>query len=245
VTSVQEFKTTASTPLVVVIDGHRTGDTFCAALASEGLRVLHANSGEEGLAVCSESEPDAVVVNTILPDISGHTVLRRLRDATAAPILGLSRRDDEDEALLAFDLGASDVLGRPNRVKESAARICAAIRNGPRFPPSAASQPKPESEDVLRSGPVEIDLRRRDVRVRGVWVHPRPKELELLHLLVSEAGQVVSRERTLKTVWPDQAHDAEQSLNVYVRRLRSLVEEDVSRPRHIMTVRGFGHRFDP
>lgn len=243
---------TTGSPVVLVIDGSRPpGDRFLAGLSSEGFRILVAQTGEEGLDLYSSQRPDATVVSADLPDLSINAVLRLLHEVGASPVIALSDSDDEDEAILALEMGAVDVLSRPARVRESAARIWSAIRNPPALPadapqPIARTNGSTRSPRVLTAGPVEVDLLRREIRVRGVKVDARPKEIALLEILVAEAGHSVSRAQLLRALWPEQPESiAKSRLNVHIRRVRFLVENDVSRPEHVITLRGYGHRFDP
>ena len=236
-------------PVVLVIDGGlHPDDEFLVGLTTEGFRILLASSGEEGLSALSTSCPDVVVVGSDIPDLSTHAMLRLLHEMEAAPILAMSVSDDENEVVLAFELGAVDFLSRPGRVRESTARIWSALRllagtrHSSLLPPEAST---PGGASVVAAGPVEVDLRRREVRVRGHWVHARPKEIELLYLLVSESGSVVTRERAFDALWPHCGPRMGATLDAHIRRLRYVVEEDRSNPRHIVTVRGYGHRFDP
>jgi DNA-binding response OmpR family regulator len=243
---------TTGSPVVLVIDGNRSPhDEFLAELSSEGFRIVLAETGEEGLGVFSSQCPDATVVSTDLPDLSFGAVLRLLHELGARTVIALSGSDDESEAVLALEMGAVDVLGRPARAQESAARIWAAIRTPASPPPGPQGhitqvEPSTRSHQVLTAGPVEVDLVRREVRVEGAKVDARPKEIALLELLVADAGRSISRGQLLKALWPEQPESiANGRLDVHVRRVRFLVEKDVSRPEHVITLRGYGHRFDP
>jgi len=237
-----------ASPVILFIDGGSPSDDgFVAGLAAEGFRLVPAATGDEGIRRCASDPPDAILVSAELPDLSISAVLRRLHEAGAGPVLVLSRSDDEGEAVLALEMGAVDVLNRPARVRETAARIWAALR-APAVPVGVGATvgaPVTHRPELLSAGPVEVDLARREVRVRGRAVDARPMDFALLELLVGEAGHSVSRDRILRLLWPGHVEAAAKRLDVHIRRLRSLVEEDPSRPRHIITLRGYGHRFDP
>ncbi len=233
-------------PVVLVIDAGRiANDQFVAGLASEGFRPLLSGTGEEGLALAANAEPDIVVVGAGLPDLSSFAVIRLFRELGRGPVIAMSFDDDENEAVLALETGAVDFLNHPGRVRECAARLWLALRGSPGGGPSSSVTERVMPEGLVAAGPVEVDLRRREVRVRGVPLHARPKEIELLGLLVSEAGYVVTRERAIGAIWPDGGAEKSKTLDVHVRRIRALVEADPSRPRHVITIRGYGHRFDP
>lgn len=235
-------------PLLLIIDdGSLSQADFISGMEEEGLHVEVDSNAEEGIAMSIRAEPDAIVVSSDIPDMSSHAVLRLLARTQGAPVLALTTTDDENDVVLALETGAIDVLTRPWRVRESAARIWAAIRfatdhlddrSDPLLEGSRKRLP------VVVAGPVEVDLARREIRVSGVAVHARPKEIDLLGLLVAHAGEAVSRERSLRTVWPNLA-DRSKVLDVQIRRLRFLVEKDAYHPRHIITVKKYGHRFDP
>jgi len=235
-------------PVLLIIDGgHLVGDALVAGLETEGFHVLVAGTGEEGLSLCLGQHPDVVLVGTDLPDLPSRTVLRVLSEMERMPIIAMAHTDDEDEAVRALEMGAVDFLVPPMRVRECAARIRSALRiRLIDAPPSRAALPTSPLDwsRHLAAGPVHVDLDRREVTVRGLPVHTRPKELVLLALLVSRAERVVTREQAFAVVWPGST-ERDKSLDVYIRRLRRLVEPDFNRPRHIITLRGFGHRFDP
>jgi len=238
----------ASAPVLLVIDdGPLSKGEFISGMEKEGLHVHVALSAEEGIALSLSAEPDAIVVSSDLPDMSSHAVLRLLARTQGAPVVALSTTDDENAVVLALEMGAVDVLTRSWRIRENAARIWAAIRAASdhiESPTDALSESPSGSCPVVVAGPVEVDLARRELRIRGVTVHARPKEIDLLGLLVAHAGRSVPREKSLGTVWPNIA-DRGKVLDVQIRRLRFLVEKDPYHPSHIITVRNYGHRFDP
>jgi DNA-binding response OmpR family regulator len=236
------------TPVLLVIDhGPLSTSGFIADIEQEGLRVEVASSAEEGIAMSVSAQPAAILVSSDIPDMSSHAALRLLAWAQRAPVMALCTTDDEDDVVLALEMGAVDVLTRPWRIRESAGRIWAAIRSA-RDQLDGPSDPLQESptrsSPIVVAGPAEVDLARREIRIRGVTVHARPKEIDLLGLLVAHAGTAVPRERSLRTVWPNLA-DRGKVLDVQIRRLRCLVEKDAYHPRHIITVKKYGHRFDP
>jgi DNA-binding response OmpR family regulator len=239
-----------ASPVILVIDGDQPpGCGLQGALSARGFRVLVAGSGDEGMSLYLERRPDAVVVSSDLPDLSTMTILGLLREIGGGPVIVVSRSDDEEEAISALNLGATDVLSRPDRMGEWTARIQSAVRSVPRSPPVPLEGPIVDARHrrtTLSAGPVEIDLLRPEVRVRGQPVSARPKEIALLEMLVAEAGRFVSRERSLEVLWPDIDRGvAGKRLDVHIRRVRHLIEEDVSHPNHVITLRGQGHRFDP
>jgi len=233
---------------LLIIDPGQLGDDFVAGLAAEGFRLTIAPSGEQGVAMAASGTPAAVIVNSDLPGLSGLNVLRLLSSSSSVPVLYLSGSDDEDEVILALEMGAADFLTFPFRVRECAARVWSAIRRstmGLAVPFTAPATDAVRPEGRVQAGPFEVDLSRREVLIHGERVHARPKEIDLLALLVSNAGRVVPRAQTLCVVWADEVPDRGDSLDVHIRRLRRMIEADFRNPRHIITVRGYGHRFDP
>ena len=235
-------------PVVVLVDACRShDDPFVTALATEGFRMVLAKSGEEGLQELFSAEPDLVLVNAHLSDMSGLALLRRIRATAHVPVIVLSDTDEENEAVLALEMGAMDYLHELGRTREAAARMRAALVHFevPRMRnPNFASESAPP-RGILESGPVTVDLGRRLVIVRGERVPMARKEFELLALLVSNAGYVVSTEHILAEVWQMSTPEVNNNLTVHVRRLRAKIETDPTQPRHIVTVRGSGLRFDP
>jgi DNA-binding response OmpR family regulator len=232
---------------LLIIDDHPPDVALLLGLAAEGFHVSISRSGEEGVAIATTHRPAAIIVHSELPDLSGLAVLRLLSSTGVAPVLFRSESDDEEEVVLALEMGAVDFLRHPIRVRECAARIWSAIRRGSQVTAPDIHRPTLRSAGRLieKAGPVEVNLARREVSIRGHRVHARPKEIDLLALLVSNAGHVVSREEALSVVWSQHGAERGDSLDVHIRRIRSMVEEDLHRPRHIITVRGYGHRFDP
>ncbi|HEY3941837.1 MAG TPA: response regulator transcription factor [Acidimicrobiales bacterium] len=230
-------------PRVVLVDGSRTlDDRFVAALAGEGFEVAVVPDGERGLSELRDGEPAVVLVNSDLPDMSGLAVLRRIRSSSHTPVIIVSDAGEETEAVLAFEMGAADYLHGLSRTREVAARIRAALA---RADTASTGRQIIERRGVLRSGPVAVDLGRREASIRGETVHLRPKEFDLLVVLVANAGYVVTTDRIFAEVWPKGTPRDSKSLHVHVRRLRAVVEEDPTHPRHIMTVQRTGVRFDP
>lgn len=235
-------------PIVVLADADRSvDDPAINALAAEGFHLVLTTSGEEALQEFLAVKPDVVVVNSDLPDMSGLSVLLRIRSLGCVPVLVLSEAGDESEAVLALEMGARDYLRGFARIRETAARIRVALRTCQHagIPGLTAESELAHARGVLRSGPVAIDLGRREVFIQGKLVHTRPKEFELLSLLVLDAGYVLPKDRIFAHVWPEGEPRDHKTLYVHVRRLRAIVEEDPTRPVHILTIKRAGLRFEP
>jgi two-component system KDP operon response regulator KdpE len=203
-------------------------------LAAHGYDVQTATTGEEALAAVDGRLPDLVVLDLVLPGLSGLEVCRRLRVRSSLPILVLSARGDERDKVAALDLGADDYLTKPFGVNELLARIRAALRR-------AAGARGPSA--VVEVGALRVDFDRRQVTRDGAEVRLTPTEFDVLKVLVANAGRVLTHGYLLRTVWGPEYEGESQLLRVFIGQLRRKVERDPSRPQHILTEPGVGYRF--
>jgi two-component system, OmpR family, KDP operon response regulator KdpE len=220
--------------ILVVDDEPQILRSLRTTLASHGYDVQTAATGEEALAAMDGRLPDLVVLDLVLPGLSGLEVCRRLRARSSLPILVLSARGDERDKVAALDLGADDYLTKPFGVNELLARIRAALRRavGARGPSA-----------VVEAGALRVDFDRRQVTLDGAEVRLTPTEFDLLKVLVSNAGRVLTHGYLLRTVWGPEYEGESQLLRVFIGQLRRKVERDPSRPQHILTDPGVGYRF--
>jgi two-component system, OmpR family, KDP operon response regulator KdpE len=220
--------------ILVVDDEPQILRSLRATLASHGYDVQTAATGEEALAAVDGRLPDLVVLDLVLPGLSGLEVCRHLRARSSLPILVLSARGDERDKVAALDLGADDYLTKPFGVNELLARIRAALRRavGARGPSA-----------VVEAGALRVDFDRRQVTLDGAEVRLTPTEFDLLKVLVSNAGRVLTHGYLLRTVWGPEYEGESQLLRVFIGQLRRKVERDPSRPQHILTDPGVGYRF--
>jgi two-component system KDP operon response regulator KdpE len=220
--------------ILVVDDEPQILRSLRTTLASHGYDVQTAATGEEALAAVDGRLPDLVVLDLVLPGLSGLEVCRRLRARSSLPILVLSARGDERDKVAALDLGADDYLTKPFGVNELLARIRAALRRavGARGPSA-----------VVEAGALRVDFDRRQVTLDGVEVRLTPTEFDLLKVLVANAGRVLTHGYLLRTVWGPEYEGESQLLRVFIGQLRRKVERDPSRPQHILTDPGVGYRF--
>ena len=243
--------TTESRPINVLLveDEESFVDALVIGLGREGFQVTVARDGSEALRLFDEKEPDLVLLDLMLPKVSGIDVCRAIRSRSSVPIIIVTAKGAEIDTVVGLEVGADDYVTKPYRLRELVARIRAVMRRGAGGGYGAASREDrrmPGAEERFReAGDVRVDLDTRRVFVRGDEVHLRRKEFELLALLVENAGRVLTRDVLIDRVWGSDYIGDTKTLDVHVKRLRSRIEVDPSRPVLITTVRGVGYRFDP
>jgi len=205
------------------------------SLEAEGFAVVEAVSGEEGLALAVARRPDLVLLDLGLPDLDGITVIRRLRDWSAVPVIVLTARGKEEDKVQGLDAGADDYLTKPFSVPELLARIRVALRHAQRTEAD-------DAEPVFEANGLRVDLAARLVKVQGREIHLTPQEYDLLVLLVRHAGKVVTQKQILKTVWGHAGSDQGHYVRLYIHQLRNKIETNPARPRHLFTEPGVGYR---
>ncbi|HEY3941286.1 MAG TPA: response regulator transcription factor [Acidimicrobiales bacterium] len=219
-------------------------DALVVGLGHEGFRVVVARDGKEALARFEEVSPDLVLLDIMLPKLSGIDVCRSIRTHSSVPIIMVTAKGTEIDTVVALEVGADDYVTKPYRLRELVARMRAVIRRSP-APARTPGRSGSEGEDgAWEVGRVRVDPDRRRVFVRDEEVHLRRKEFELLLLLVENAGRVLTRDVLIDRVWGTDYIGDTKTLDVHVKRLRSRIEADPSNPQLITTVRGVGYRFD-
>ena len=222
--------------LLIIDDEPQIRRALKRALGTDGVRVLEAATGRDGLDRAATERPDLIILYLGLPDLSGTEVCRELRGWTKAPILVLSARHSDDEKAALLDSGADDYVTKPFSTVELQARVRALLRRA-----------QPAGEDgsgVIAHDGLQIDLIKRSVLVEGTPVHLAPIEWELLKTLATNRGKVLTHQHLFAEVWRGREHgDAQQYLRVHVARLRRKLERDPVRPRHILTEPAVGYRF--
>jgi two-component system KDP operon response regulator KdpE len=204
------------------------------ALESGGYRVVEASDAASGLGQCAIGDPDLVILDLGLPDRDGRELIGEIRGWSRVPILVLSGRVAPADKVAALDLGGSDYVVKPFHVQELLARVRALLRDRPRVH---------EEPPVHRVGPLELDLARRRVLLAGVPLKLSRKEFELLRVLVTHVGRVVTHKQLLNEVWGRVHENDVQYLRVYVAQLREKLGDDPRRPRFIGNEQGVGYRF--
>jgi two-component system response regulator ResD len=228
---------TGTTRVLIVDDDPALSEVVARYLEREGFEVGLAVDGATGLAVALDTLPDLVVLDVMLPVIDGLEVCRRLRQAAPIPVVMLTARGEENDRIAGLELGADDYVTKPFSPRELTARVKAVLRR-------ASGGLHPIGTRSLRGGGIDIDLVAHEARRRGTPVSLTSKEFDLLVHFLSHPGQAFRREELLESVWGWTFGDT-ATVTVHVRRLREKVEDDPSDPRHLLTVRGTGYRFEP
>jgi two-component system response regulator RegX3 len=230
----------AESPLVLVVDDEQSyRDALRVALEREGFRVEVAADGAEAIERFDATRPSLVLLDIMLPRISGIDVCRELRTRSQVPIIMVTARNAEIDAVVGLEVGADDYVTKPFRLRELVARVRAALRRGRGEEPGVT-----DYGDVLEIGDVRLDAGRHEVLVRGERVALPLKEFELLELLLANAGRVLTRDTLIDRVWGPNYYGDTKTLDVHVKRLRAKVEEDPAHPSRIVTVRGVGYRYE-
>ncbi|MFN2538510.1 MAG: response regulator, partial [Mycobacteriales bacterium] len=225
------------TRVLVVEDEESISEPLAYMLRKEGFEVSVAGDGPSGLAVFDRDGADIVLLDLMLPGLSGTEVCRELRTRSAVPVIMLTARDSEVDKVVGLELGADDYVTKPFSHRELVARIRAVLRRH-----SGSGQ----AEDVatLEAGPVRMDVERHLVTVNGDPVPLPLKEFDLLELLLRNVGRVLTRGQLIDRVWGSDYVGDTKTLDVHVKRLRGKIEEEPSRPRRLVTVRGLGYKLE-
>ncbi|MET8267044.1 response regulator transcription factor [Micromonospora arida] len=224
--------------VLVVEDEESFSDALSYMLRKEGFEVSVAATGTDALTEFDRTGADIVLLDLMLPEMSGTEVCRQLRQRSAVPIIMVTARDSEIDKVVGLEIGADDYVTKPYSPRELVARIRAVLR---RQSPEVAEAGLP----TLAAGPVRMDIERHVVTVDGGAVQLPLKEFELLELLLRNAGRVLTRGQLIDRVWGADYVGDTKTLDVHVKRLRSKIEPEPSAPRFIVTVRGLGYKFEP
>lgn len=209
-------------------------------LAQERFRVVTAGDGEQALRIIEREKPDLVVLDLMLPGLSGIELCKILRgraDTSKLPILMLTAKAGEADRVLGLELGADDYLAKPFSPREMVARVRAILRR-------ANGVASSEVRLAYDKGALKIDFSTYEVYARGKSIKLTLKEFELLRFLVQNPNRVLSRDQLLDRIWGDETFVTPRTVDVHIRRLRKAIEEDDSRPKLILTLRGVGYKFD-
>jgi two-component system, OmpR family, KDP operon response regulator KdpE len=221
--------------ILVVDDEREIVRALRRTLSAHGYTVLTASSGEEALEMVTQHRPDLLLLDLLLPDMSGLEVCRRVRAVSNVPIIVLSVKDTERDKVEALDLGADDYVAKPFGMNEVLARVRVVLRR--------VIQPPSGAEPRFQIGSLSVDFARRRAEVDGQEVSLTPTEYDLLKVFITQRGKILTRQMLLNEVWGAEAHARTHSLHVYVAQLRQKIEPVPERPRLILTVPGVGYRF--
>jgi two-component system, OmpR family, response regulator RegX3 len=227
-------------PTILVVDDEQSyRDALSVALEREGFRVEVAADGPEALERFDASKPALVLLDVMLPQVSGIDVCREIRTRSRVPIIMVTARNAEIDAVVGLEVGADDYVSKPFRLRELVARVRAALRRAADEAPDDV-----ESAEVIDVGDVRLDAGRHEVLVRNEPVALPLKEFELLELLLVNAGRVLTRDVLIDRIWGPNYFGDTKTLDVHIKRLRAKLEENPSRPVRIVTVRGVGYRYE-
>jgi len=223
--------------ILVVEDEESFVDALTVGLKREGFRVRVARDGLEAINLFDAVRPDLVLLDVMLPLVSGIDVCRDIRRRSTVPIIMVSAKTAEIDTVVGLEVGADDYVSKPYRLRELVARMRAALRRAP----------GPELDTTggaLEVGDVRLDPERHEVFVRGERVNLPLKEFELLQALLDNAGRVITRDALIDRVWGSDYVGDTKTLDVHVKRLRAKVEADPTAPRRIVTIRGLGYKYE-
>lgn len=222
--------------ILVVDDEREIVRALRRSFTAHGYTVFSAKSGEEAVAMVEQCRPDLLLLDLLLPGLSGLEVCRRVRTSSSVPIIVLSVKDTERDKVEALDLGADDYVSKPFGINEVLARVRVALRR--------VAQPPHGSAPRYQAGPLSVDFAGRRVQLNGNDVALTPTEYDLLKVFILHRGKILTRQQLLKEVWGENAHARMHSLHVYVAQLRQKIEPQPDHPRFILTIPGVGYRFN-
>ncbi|MCD2116362.1 MULTISPECIES: response regulator transcription factor [Rhodococcus] len=227
------------TRVLIVEDEESLADPLAFLLRKEGFETTIAGDGPSALAEFDREGADIVLLDLMLPGMSGTDVCKQLRTRSGVPVIMVTARDSEIDKVVGLELGADDYVTKPYSARELIARIRAVLRRG------ADTESEVAADDgLLEAGPVRMDVDRHVVYVNGEPVAMPLKEFDLLEYLLRNSGRVLTRGQLIDRVWGADYVGDTKTLDVHVKRLRSKIEEDPAKPRHLVTVRGLGYKLE-
>jgi len=224
------------TKILVVEDEASFSDALSYVLGKEGFDVTVADTGDGAIAAFDKNGADLVLLDLMLPGLSGTEVCKQLRSRSAVPIIMLTAKDTEVDKVVGLELGADDYVTKPYSKAELVARIRAVLRR--------QNEPETIPTGVITAGPVRIDVERHQVNINDQLVALPLKEFELLEFLVRNSGRVLTRTQLIDRVWGSDYFGDTKTLDVHVKRLRAKIESDPANPVYIQTIRGLGYKFE-
>ena len=224
------------TRVLVVEDERNLREPLVYLLQKEGYDVIEAEDGNAAIENFQNLGADLILLDLMLPGLSGNEVCRAIRAESQVPIIMVTAKDTEIDKVVGLEIGADDYVTKPYSTRELLARMKAVLRRG--------AEPQSVEAGVLKAGPVVMDIERHIVTVNGQKIQMPLKEFELLELLMENVNRVLTRGQIIDRVWGSNYFGDTKTLDVHVKRIRSKIEDDPSRPRHLLTVRGLGYKFE-
>lgn len=225
------------TKILVVEDEASFSEALSYVLTKEGYQVTVADTGDGAIKAFDKEGADLVLLDLMLPGLSGTEVCRQLRTRSQVPIIMLTAKDSEVDKVVGLELGADDYVIKPYSKAELIARIKAVLRRG-------INEPSDKVEKLIAAGPVEIDIESHKVKVLGKYVSFPLKEFELLEFLLRNSGRVLTRVQLIDRIWGSDYFGDTKTLDVHIKRLRTKIEADPANPVFILTIRGLGYKFE-
>jgi two-component system response regulator RegX3 len=223
--------------ILIVEDEDSLAESIRYNLEREGFTVRVADDGAAALEAFRADPPELVILDLMLPQMSGLDVCRAIRSESTVPMIVVTAKDSEADKVTGLELGADDYVTKPFSMRELVSRVRANLRR------ARMVEPNTELEQPLRGGPVELDVDRHEARVGGKTVSFPPKEFELLETFLRRKGRLLTRHFLIDEVWGSDYFGDTKTLDVHVKRIRKRIEEDPHRPVHLQTVRGLGYKF--
>jgi two-component system response regulator RegX3 len=224
------------TLVLVIEDEESFRDALKFMLSREGFDVILAPNGAEGIKLFDSMNPDLVLLDLMLPEVSGTEVCKYIRTKSNTPVIMLTAKDTEIDKVVGLELGADDYVTKPFSTRELLARIKAVLRRG--------GEMENDFVGAVEVGPIRMDVERHVLSVNGEAVSMPLKEFELLEFLMRNSGRVLTRGQLMDRVWGSNYVGDGKTLDVHVKRIRSKIEPDPANPVHLTTVRGLGYRFE-
>jgi two-component system response regulator RegX3 len=224
--------------ILLVEDEESFVDALTIGLDREGFDVAIARDGQQAMALFGAETFDLVLLDLMLPKVSGLDVCRQMRAISEVPIIIVSAKGEEVDMVLMLEIGADDYVTKPYRLRELVARIRAVLRR------RETHENVPASDDEIQLGPIRMDIDARRCYVNGEEIKLRKKEFALLRLLLENPGRVLTREVLIDRIWGSDYVGDTKTLDVHIKRLRTLIEDNPKNPEHITTVRGVGYRYE-
>jgi len=227
------------TRILIIEDEVSFSEALSFLLEKEGFETRVAETGKQGIAAFNENQYDLVLLDLMIPEISGIDVCRTIRTSSNIPIIMLTAKDSEVDKVVGLELGADDYVTKPYSARELVARIKAVLRRG-----VSDESGNSESIGIHSVGGIRMDIERHQVTVKGALIPLPLKEFELLEFLMRNSGRVLTRGQLIDRVWGGDYYGDTKTLDVHIKRLRSKIEDDPANPVLIQTIRGLGYKFE-